>query len=155
MKIKHNNILKILTPQTPNAKLILSYLDTNIFNSLEAVKIGKFNKEDSRGGQIVARNKLIYLLNHLPDKSLLWPFLIKNLPKFENCAKIVNGELVSDLSYLWNDLNLNTLPQKLGGTYLFKQNITNESYIGSTNCLYKRALIHQRLFNSKSKKRHQ
>lgn len=153
MKKTHNNIFKILTPQTPNAKLILSYLDTNIINCIESVNGGTFNKKDSRGGHIDARNKLIYLLNNLPDKSLLWPFLIKTLPKFENCAKKVNGELVSELSYWWKDLTLNTLPKDFGGTYLFKQTLTNESYIGSTNCIYNRALFHQRLFKSKGKKR--
>ena len=56
-------------------KLIMEKLDNNI----ALVAQGEINKLDVRGGQLGARENLIYLLNNLTETSIIREFILKHI----------------------------------------------------------------------------
>ena len=63
-------------------------------SKIEMVAFGKINKLDIRGGQLAARENLIFLLNNLPESSLVKDFITRKIDiEFELFCSCSDGKL--------------------------------------------------------------
>lgn len=119
-------------------------LDRNI----EKVAFGQINKLDIRGGQLAARENLIFLLNNLPESSLVRDFIEKKIDiEFELLASCSDGKLtIQDSANIqnWLDVTAFNLPKSKAGTYRFLQTTNGDMYIGSTGSFYDRIASHRK-----------
>lgn len=119
---------------------VMSKLDENLRNA--TIGDFKLNFSEDIGGQLRARNSLIFLLENLPPSSPLREFIL-NIVELEYLVQgkdIKNKLNIVDKSneVKWADIEkkiLNPLKREeclIAGTYLFSQEITGELYIGSS-----------------------
>ena len=124
-------------------------------NNIALVAQGEINKLDVRGGQLGARENLIYLLNNLTETSIIREFILKHINiGFELLATYSNGKIIiNDNSNIqpWLSVKTSKYLPTVGGTYRFLQTKDGEMYIGSTANFNERITGHKRKFNSKSK----
>lgn len=94
---------------------ILAKMDKNI----ELVAFSEINKSDIRGGQLESRKNLIWLLNNLPESSLVKAFILKLISKeFKLLASCSNGKLtvrVSSNIQNWLDVSASNFPKTIAG----------------------------------------
>ena len=133
-----------------------SFIMERLDSKIEMVAFGKINKLDIRGGQLAARENLIFLLNNLPESSLVRDFIEKKIDiELELLASCSDGKLtIQDSANIqnWLDVTAFNLPKSKAGTYRFLQTTNGDMYIGSTGSFYDRIASHRKKFNSKSKK---
>jgi len=90
-----------------------------------------------------ARETLIFMINNLPIDNIIYSFIMKNISRvYTFNAKVVAGKLVPNYSYSWIEIDLYSLPIYEGGTYLFRQILTGNEYIGSASSHSDRAIQH-------------
>lgn len=75
-------------------------------SKIEMVAFGQINKLDIRGGQLAARENLIFLLNNLPESSLVKDFITRKIEiEFELLASCSDGKLT-----IKDSVNIQNLP---------------------------------------------